>query len=97
MADEKTRARDRMQVAAFHSIYRRMRRAEKRRSKEEDFAEALVCTSDDALAGVDKDMVEQWIKQYDARNARKRRKQDESRARENVMPVEAQMGSLDRP
>lgn len=53
-----------MQVAAFHAIYKRFRRAEKPRSKEEDFAEAVVLTCDEAMINVDHALVEQWLREY---------------------------------
>lgn len=60
----------RMQVAAFHAVYKRFRRAEKRRTREEDFAEAIVMTSDEALAKADPALIEQWGTLYDVKGRR---------------------------
>ena len=58
--------RERMQVVAFHTIYKRLRRVdvEHRRTREEDFVEALLATSDEAVAGADPVLVERWIQEY---------------------------------
>ncbi|KKL88838.1 hypothetical protein LCGC14_1920740 [marine sediment metagenome] len=63
--------KERMQLAAFHAIYKRFRRAEKRRCREEDFAEAMVLTSDDVMHDVDPELVSQWLREYDKRGRRR--------------------------
>jgi len=59
-------AQERMQVTAFHAIYRRLRRAdqEHRKSREEDFVEAILATSDEVVAKADPVLMEQWIQEY---------------------------------
>ncbi|KKL22872.1 hypothetical protein LCGC14_2431070 [marine sediment metagenome] len=63
--------KERMQITAFHAIYKRFRRAEKRRSREEDFAEALVMTSDDVMQDLYPELVSQWLQEYDKRGRRR--------------------------
>ena len=67
-----------MQVAAFHAIYRRFRRADKQRSREEDFVEAICLTCDDAVKNAPDDLVEQWEVLYDRKNHPKYRKKSEN-------------------
>jgi len=62
---------DRMQVSAFHAIYKRFRRADKLRSKEEDFAAAIVLTCDEAMAKADPALVKDWIDTYDRTRRKK--------------------------
>lgn len=65
-------SKDRLQVTAFHSIYRQLRRTEndkhfglKRKSREEDFVEAIVLTSDDAFKDADPALVSRWEIEFD--------------------------------
>lgn len=62
--------KDRMQVAAFHAIYNRFRKADKPRLKEMDLAEAIVLTSDDAMANTDPALAQQWLALYDGKSRR---------------------------
>jgi chorismate mutase len=57
---------ERMQVAAFHAIYKRARKRpiESRNAREEDFVEALMATCDDRMAAVDPELVAQWLANY---------------------------------
>ena len=66
-------AKDRLQVAAFHSIYRMLRRsdAEFRRSREEDFVKAIVMTSDEALRDADPVLIEKWLTEYGEKKSRR--------------------------
>lgn len=67
----KVSSHERMQVAAFHAIYKRFRKAEKLRMKEEDFAEAIVMTSDEAMSKADPVLISQWMAQYDGTRRKK--------------------------
>jgi hypothetical protein len=59
-----------LQVRAFHSLYRKFRRAdgEFRRSREEDFVEALVATSDKQFEKADQSLIQQWVDSYSSRH-----------------------------
>lgn len=62
-----------MQISAFHAIYKRFRHAEKPRTVEEDFVEAIVLTSDDAMKNTDPLLIEQWQFFYDQKTHPKSR------------------------
>ena len=69
---------DRMQVAAFHTIYKMLRKRDsgyqerkKHRSLEEDFCEAIVVTSDDRMEDTDPVLIEQWLQTYCVRKPKK--------------------------
>ena len=60
-----------MQVAAFHTIYKTLRKRDsgyqervKNRSLEEDFCEAIVKTDDDRMENADPALIEQWLRNY---------------------------------
>ena len=67
-----SKSRERMQVAAFHAIYKRFRLADKKRSVEEDFAEAITLTSDEAMRNADPKLIEQWQFFYDTKAKKKK-------------------------
>lgn len=65
--------KDRLQVTAFHAIYRKLRRADPqfRKSREEDFVTAILATSDHAFRKADKKLAQQWINTYGSKKDRK--------------------------
>ena len=83
--------KDRMQVAAFHSIYKSLRRRDscyqnriKARSREEDFCEAIVLTCDDVMKHADPVLIKQWLAKFDNKGSRngmkyKKKENDEKR------------------
>lgn len=66
----------RLQVSAFHALYKCLRRAEKPRSRLEDFVEAIVKTSDEAMANTDPELVRQWCEEFDHKGARGKKEPD---------------------
>ena len=76
--------KDRMQVAAFHTIYRALRRTDtgyqdryKYRTREEDFCEAIAVTSDDRLKDADPAFVKLWLSTFDNKGTRSSRRRKE--------------------
>ena len=77
--------KERMQVAAFHTIYKTLRRQDsgyqerkKHQSREEDFCEAIVVTSDDRMKDTDPLLIEQWLATYDKKGSRAKKRQEET-------------------
>ncbi len=71
---------DRMQVAAFHTIYKTLRRQDagyqqrtKARSCEEDFCEAIVVTCDERMKDADHALISQWLARFDKKGSRSKK------------------------